>query len=295
MLNGAGECTGFLTAGEWGLLETPDLPHLDHAARPGLRRGLRADARASEPASADDVVIPVVGECDDSFLNDARRMQVTRDDVAAAWQAARGLGRRVDAAGRGRGRRRAPGMAAWASRAASARRRASCRPATRSACPADDELRAARSGSRSTACRSAGCCRPTRQPADRGARGSCIGVVVTDAPARRRRRARGSPAGSGSAWPAPARWRTTAAARSSSACATGLRADRDGRAAAATPVSRARRWTRFFEAVVEASRGGGPQLDARPHRRSWAEAGHACERAAVARPRGPPTRDGARS
>jgi D-aminopeptidase len=37
----------------------------------------------------DDVIIPVVAECDDSFLNDARRMQVSRDDVAAALRAAR--------------------------------------------------------------------------------------------------------------------------------------------------------------------------------------------------------------
>ena len=29
-------------------------------------------------------MIPVVGECDDSFLNDCRRMQVTADDVRAA-------------------------------------------------------------------------------------------------------------------------------------------------------------------------------------------------------------------
>jgi D-aminopeptidase len=35
------------------------------------------------------VVIPVVAECDDSFLNDTRRMQVSRDDVAAALAAAR--------------------------------------------------------------------------------------------------------------------------------------------------------------------------------------------------------------
>ncbi len=36
-----------------------------------------------------DVIIPVVAECDDSFLSDPRRMQVTRDDVAAALRAAR--------------------------------------------------------------------------------------------------------------------------------------------------------------------------------------------------------------
>ena len=37
---------------------------------------------------ADDVVIPVVGECDDSFLNDCRRMQVEHEDVVAAHAAA---------------------------------------------------------------------------------------------------------------------------------------------------------------------------------------------------------------
>jgi D-aminopeptidase len=40
------------------------------------------------PGVAEDFIIPVVGECDDSFLNDARRMQVSRDDVARAWEEA---------------------------------------------------------------------------------------------------------------------------------------------------------------------------------------------------------------
>jgi D-aminopeptidase len=40
------------------------------------------------PDVAEDFIIPVVGECDDSFLNDARRMQVTRHDVKAAWEEA---------------------------------------------------------------------------------------------------------------------------------------------------------------------------------------------------------------
>jgi D-aminopeptidase len=49
---------------------------------------------AEEPAIGDeDVIIPVVAECDDSFLNDARRMQVDRDDVAAALDGARNVGR----------------------------------------------------------------------------------------------------------------------------------------------------------------------------------------------------------
>ena len=37
----------------------------------------------------DDVIIPIVAECDDSFLSETRRMQVTRDDVATALAEAR--------------------------------------------------------------------------------------------------------------------------------------------------------------------------------------------------------------
>ena len=35
------------------------------------------------------MIIPIVAECDDSFLNDARRMQVTAVDVGAALVSAR--------------------------------------------------------------------------------------------------------------------------------------------------------------------------------------------------------------
>lgn len=89
VLNGAGECTGFLASQEWGLLETPIF------LTSTMQVGRVFDAAcellgADEPAIGDeDVIIPVVAECDDSFLNDARRMQVTRDDVAAALTAAR--------------------------------------------------------------------------------------------------------------------------------------------------------------------------------------------------------------
>jgi D-aminopeptidase len=84
VLNGAGECTGFITAGEWGTLETPVF------LTSTLQLGRVYDAACELmlerfPGVAEDFIIPVVGECDDSFLNDARRMQVTRDDVARAW------------------------------------------------------------------------------------------------------------------------------------------------------------------------------------------------------------------
>ncbi len=84
VLNGAGECTGFITAGEWGTLETPVF------LTSTLQLGRVYDAACELmlerfPDVAEDFIIPVVAECDDSFLNDARRMQVTRADVASAW------------------------------------------------------------------------------------------------------------------------------------------------------------------------------------------------------------------
>jgi D-aminopeptidase len=89
VLNGAGECTGLLTAREWGIIETPIF------LTSTLQVGRVYDAACElllerEPEIAEDVVIPVVAECDDSWLSDCRRMQVTRSDVASAWAAAQG-------------------------------------------------------------------------------------------------------------------------------------------------------------------------------------------------------------
>jgi D-aminopeptidase len=87
VLNGAGECTGFLTAAEWGSVETPVF--LTSTMQLGRVYDAACElALERDPRVADDVVIPVVAECDDSFLNDCRRMQVTREDVAASWQQA---------------------------------------------------------------------------------------------------------------------------------------------------------------------------------------------------------------
>jgi D-aminopeptidase len=89
VLNGAGECTGFLAAGEWGLAETPVF------LTSTMQLGRVYDAAcelliAEEPAiGSEDVIIPIVAECDDSFLSDARRMQVTAEDVGEALRAAR--------------------------------------------------------------------------------------------------------------------------------------------------------------------------------------------------------------
>jgi len=87
VLNGAGECTGFLTAAEWGSAETP--VYLTSTLQ--LGRVYDSACRIElvvNPECATDFIIPVVGECDDSWLNDARRMQVEHEDVVAAYDAA---------------------------------------------------------------------------------------------------------------------------------------------------------------------------------------------------------------
>ena len=87
VLNGAGECTGFLTAAEWGTLETP--VYLTSTLQLGRVYDAACEIELDrDPEVAVDVVIPVVGECDDSYLNDCRRMQVTTEDVRAAHRAA---------------------------------------------------------------------------------------------------------------------------------------------------------------------------------------------------------------
>jgi D-aminopeptidase len=88
-LNGAGEMTGFITAAEWGLLETPifltSTMQLGRVYDAACRLMMAADGEIGK----EDVIIPVVAECDDSFLNDARAMQVEESDVASALAAAR--------------------------------------------------------------------------------------------------------------------------------------------------------------------------------------------------------------
>jgi D-aminopeptidase len=89
VLNGAGECTGFLAAGEWGLAETPVF--LTSTMQVGRVYDAACELLMAEDAGigTDDVIIPIVAECDDSFLSDARRMQVEAADVLAALEGAR--------------------------------------------------------------------------------------------------------------------------------------------------------------------------------------------------------------
>jgi D-aminopeptidase len=88
VLNAAGELTGFLQMSEWGIVETP--VYLTATMQVGRAYdGAVAAAVASIPSvGVDNVVIPVVGECDDSWLNDARTVQIEATDVARAIEAA---------------------------------------------------------------------------------------------------------------------------------------------------------------------------------------------------------------
>jgi D-aminopeptidase len=84
VLNGAGELTGSLEIREWGLLETLIYLTSTHAVG-RVYDGAVSVAMAADPrVGVDDVVIPVVGECDDSWLSDARVAHVQPADVARA-------------------------------------------------------------------------------------------------------------------------------------------------------------------------------------------------------------------
>jgi D-aminopeptidase len=92
VLNGAGELTGSLQIAEWGVIETP--VYLTATMSVGrVYDGAVAAAMAAEPQiGVESVVIPVVGECDDSWLNDPRVAQVEAQHVQRALADATGSG-----------------------------------------------------------------------------------------------------------------------------------------------------------------------------------------------------------
>ncbi|HET6283324.1 MAG TPA: P1 family peptidase [Polyangia bacterium] len=85
VLNGAGEVSGLTQVAEWGLLETPILLTNTMAV------GKVSDAavkwmtkRFPKIGTDEDVIIPLVGECDDSWLNDAVGRHVRSEHVYRA-------------------------------------------------------------------------------------------------------------------------------------------------------------------------------------------------------------------
>ncbi len=88
--NGVGELVGSTAIREWGLLETPILltnsQAVGHVYDATVRWMMARDARLG----VEDACMPVVGECDDSLLNDMRGMHVRAEHVSAALDAAAG-------------------------------------------------------------------------------------------------------------------------------------------------------------------------------------------------------------
>jgi D-aminopeptidase len=89
VLNGAGEMTGFLQVSEWGVIETP--VYLTSTMAVGrIFDGAVAAAAEADPMVRDQVVIPVVAECDDSWLNEPIPVQVEAAAAGGALSAAAG-------------------------------------------------------------------------------------------------------------------------------------------------------------------------------------------------------------
>jgi D-aminopeptidase len=89
VLNGAGEVSGLTQVVEWGLIETPIL--LTNTMSVGaVADGVGRYMVERYPGIGDehDVIIPVVGECDDSYLNDIAGSHVKGAHVREAIQTA---------------------------------------------------------------------------------------------------------------------------------------------------------------------------------------------------------------
>jgi D-aminopeptidase len=91
ILNGAGEVTGLTQVMEWGLIETPIF--LTNTLSVGTVSTAAVKYMLDQyPGIGEehDVVIPLVGECDDSWLNDIAGQHVTEGHVYDALNTAQG-------------------------------------------------------------------------------------------------------------------------------------------------------------------------------------------------------------
>lgn len=103
VLNGAGELTGSHEIREWGQLETPVYLTATMAVGRVYDGAVEVAVRDEPRVGVDDVLIPVVGECDDSWLSEARVVQVDAGDVAWAVDSATGWPFAEGAVGAGTG------------------------------------------------------------------------------------------------------------------------------------------------------------------------------------------------
>jgi D-aminopeptidase len=90
VLNGAGEAIGITSIEEWGVLETPILLTSSMAIGRVYDAAIPVLLELGAGADDDEAVMPVVAECDDGWLNAARRVQVDAADVRAAIEGASG-------------------------------------------------------------------------------------------------------------------------------------------------------------------------------------------------------------
>jgi D-aminopeptidase len=99
VLNGAGELTGSHEIREWGQVETP----VYLTATMAVGRIYDGAVDVALAAGVDHVLIPVVGECDDSHLSEAYPVQVEAADAGGAVEAASGWPIAEGAVGAGTG------------------------------------------------------------------------------------------------------------------------------------------------------------------------------------------------
>jgi D-aminopeptidase len=88
VLNGAGELTGSIQIREWGRIETPIYLTSTMAVGRVYDGAVAAAVAADSSVGTENFVIPIVGECDDGWLNDARTVQVEAEDASRALAAA---------------------------------------------------------------------------------------------------------------------------------------------------------------------------------------------------------------
>jgi D-aminopeptidase len=86
--NGAGALVGLSAVREWGLLETPILLTNSQSVGAAYDAAVRWMMEREPGAGIEDAVVPMVGECDDSLLNDMRGMHVKEEHVRAALDTA---------------------------------------------------------------------------------------------------------------------------------------------------------------------------------------------------------------
>jgi len=103
VLNGMGELTGSHEIREWGVLGSPVYLTSTHAVGRVYDGAISLAVRDDPLVGVDKFLIPVVGECDDGWLSDARTVHVEREDVAAAVDGATGWPFAEGAVGAGTG------------------------------------------------------------------------------------------------------------------------------------------------------------------------------------------------